>query len=188
MQIYYYAPPLLLVGGFIGFYLKSYLKVKAENRATHEDLKKLIEQTAALTQTTRDIEAKISGELWDKQKRWELKRDVLCQAVRELTQLEAALQNLDAVFSLPAHRSPGERSKSASEWEEISVRFDTTAELARVVCDDASLALLQAGQQIKETALKRIRGDSGALDKNLQRRMFVQRKVIDAIRKELRLD
>lgn len=61
---------LSLVGGWLGAYLGSYLKKKGENLATHEDIDKLVDQVRAVTQTTKEIEAKISNEVWDRQKRW----------------------------------------------------------------------------------------------------------------------
>jgi hypothetical protein len=65
-----------LLGILVG-YLTGYAKKKGENRAIHEDLGKLTDQVAAVTKTAKEIEAKISSDLWDRQKRWELKREVL---------------------------------------------------------------------------------------------------------------
>jgi hypothetical protein len=72
------------LGAGLGAYLGSYLKKKGENLATQEDIRKL-------TQATKEIEAKISTEMWDRQKRWELKRDVLFEAAKRLSELDDAL-------------------------------------------------------------------------------------------------
>jgi hypothetical protein len=91
-----------LIGAFIGSFLGSYLKKKGENLATHEDLDKLVEQVRAVTTTTKEIEAKISTDVWDRQKRWEMKREVLFEATRRLGAVE------DSLISLNAGR-PGDR-------------------------------------------------------------------------------
>jgi flagellar motor protein MotB len=72
------------LGAGLGAYLGSYLKKKGENLATQEDIRKL-------TQATKEIEAKISTETWDRQKRWELKRDILFEAAKRSSELDDAL-------------------------------------------------------------------------------------------------
>jgi predicted alpha/beta-fold hydrolase len=61
-----------LGGSFGGSYLGAYFKKKGENLATHEDIDKLVEQVGAVTKTTKEIEAKISDEVWDRQRKREL--------------------------------------------------------------------------------------------------------------------
>jgi len=43
------------------------------------------------TRVTNEIEAKISDEVWDRQKRWELKRDVLFEVARKLAAVDEKL-------------------------------------------------------------------------------------------------
>jgi hypothetical protein len=88
---------LVLNAAFIGvgIYLSSYLKKKAEHLATKEDFEQLRAQTAALTQTTKEIEARISNDVWDRQKRWELKREVLFSAMRKVATVFEALKSLE---------------------------------------------------------------------------------------------
>jgi hypothetical protein len=78
------------VAGGAGAYLGSYLKKKGENLATHEDLEKLVTQMTAVTTATKNIEARISDEVWQKQKRWEAKREAIFEVMRRLGELEAA--------------------------------------------------------------------------------------------------
>lgn len=54
-----------LLGSFGGAWLGAYFKKKGENYATHEDLGKLVKQMEAVTTATKQIEAKISDEVWD---------------------------------------------------------------------------------------------------------------------------
>ena len=96
--------PIALVLTFIlagaGAYLGSYLKKKGENLATQEDVDKLVSQMKAVTQATKDIEAKISTDVWDRQKRWELKRDALFDAVKELGGLETIVSTTISAYKL----------------------------------------------------------------------------------------
>src|SRR5580704_7576098 len=88
------------VSAGVGAYFGGYLKTKGENFATHEDIGKLVDQVRAVTTTTKEIEAKISNEVWDRQKRWELKYEVLFEGVRRLAAVEEALNRLHAVFKV----------------------------------------------------------------------------------------
>jgi hypothetical protein len=65
------------VAGGAGAYLGSYLKKKGENLATHEDIDKLVDQVKAVTKATKEIEAKISDDVWSRQKRWEVQQAAL---------------------------------------------------------------------------------------------------------------
>jgi hypothetical protein len=68
----------------VGAYLGAYLKKKGENLATHEDFERVLVEVETTTKATKAIEEKISDDFWSKQRRWELKRDVLLEAVRIL--------------------------------------------------------------------------------------------------------
>src|SRR5689334_21327172 len=89
-----------------GAYLGAYLRKKGENLATHEDIEKLNDQVRVVTTTAKKIEARISGELWNRQKRWELKREVLFEASRSLAAIDEAIIALDSM--LQVERKPDE--------------------------------------------------------------------------------
>jgi hypothetical protein len=78
-----------LASGFLGF-LAGYMKKKGETLATHEDIGKLVQQMSAVTKATKDIEAKISSDVWYRQKRWELKRDILLEGIKRIAALDEA--------------------------------------------------------------------------------------------------
>jgi hypothetical protein len=87
-----------LVSAFVGSYLAAYLKKKGENLATHEDISKLVDQVRAVTTATSEIEAKISDTVWDRQKRWELKRDVLIDIVTKTAAAKNTLVDLHSIY------------------------------------------------------------------------------------------
>lgn len=86
-----------LVCAGVGAYAGSYLKKKGENLATHEDLDKLIKQVEATTEATKAIETKISNEVWDRQKQWELTRDGALKLMEAHAQLEDANTEINRV-------------------------------------------------------------------------------------------
>jgi hypothetical protein len=93
---------IFLAGLFTQSFLPSYMKKKGENLATKEDIRDLAHQTALLTQTAKEIEAKISDASWDRQKRWELKRDQVFLMAVKMVALKSALANLHSVYSTEA--------------------------------------------------------------------------------------
>ena len=126
-------PLLILVLSFIGAgggaYFGAYLKKKGENVATHEDIGKLVEQMAAVTKTTKGIEAAISDDIWGRQRRWELKRDTILQAMDEISNIQGPLSALTAaavslrVADDESRRSAAqERMNTASQELQVAVK------------------------------------------------------------------
>jgi hypothetical protein len=74
----------LCVTTALGAYLGSYLKKKGENLATHEDIDKLVNQVSAVTAATKQIEARISNQTWQRERRAELQLKAI-DAVNILT-------------------------------------------------------------------------------------------------------
>ena len=183
-----------LGGSFGGAWFGAYLKKKGENFATHEDIDKLVDQVQAVTAATKEIEAKISGEMWDRQKRWELKRDVLFEATRRLADVEDGLLSLDSV--LQAERAehkenePGwaeTKHERITKWSKASSAFDETRLLVQMTCEKQTvLAFESFGQLVNQTAAK----ISPGKDWEVYRKTFPEREmklasVRDAVRKEL---
>jgi hypothetical protein len=83
-----------LLGVVLKPYLHGYSAKKGENLATHEDINKLVDQVSAVTQTAKEIESKISGELWNKQKHWEMKRDVIFEMSKNISGVDDALTTM----------------------------------------------------------------------------------------------
>jgi hypothetical protein len=116
-----------LVGLLIGF-LAGYLRKKGENLATHEDIDKLVGQVKVVTQATKEIEAKISSDVWDRQKRWEMKREVLFSAVTRITDADDALLSFASAFAqrqaLDNVALSEARTKSSGRWLDAWAKFD----------------------------------------------------------------
>ncbi|MGH9599460.1 MAG: hypothetical protein ACRD27_06320 [Terracidiphilus sp.] len=124
-----------------GAYLGAYLKRKGENLATKQDI-------GELTKTTEEIKAKISDDVWDRQKQWEMRRDAILEANRAMHELDTALARFDSAhrssgkggISIPPELTFPDRLKKAERCEACRVDFRR----AKFVTD------LVAGEEIKD--------------------------------------
>src|SRR5437764_10010469 len=83
--------PLTVVGAGLGAYFGAYLKKKGEDRATQEALTDLVRQVEATTAATQAIEAKFSNQVWDRQRQWEMKKEVLFEVSGRMGELDDTL-------------------------------------------------------------------------------------------------
>ena len=183
----------ILVGMLVGF-LAGYAKRKGENRAIHEDIDKLVDQVRAVTLATREIEAKISNDVWNRQKRWELKRDVLFEAAKRVAEVDEALVSLD--WTLQVEQKLDDPVfiqsvyKKTKKWGDASAGFDEARLLVAIVChketieamDDFGLFVGQIATEITKNRDAEIRKKSAG---ELALKLFAARA---AIRKELEMD
>jgi hypothetical protein len=130
---------VLAVG--LGGYLAGYLKKKGETRAIHENLERLVEELSATTKATKEIEARISHETWDRQKRWELKREVLFDATKKTF----AVQNLFAKLPLLIGRT----REDVAKLEAAVDKFEQAVATVEIVCDEtATVAFLRLRSRV----------------------------------------
>jgi hypothetical protein len=177
-------------GGFLG----SYLKKKGENLATHEDINKLVDQVSAVTTATKEIEAKISGDVWDRQKRWELKRDALFDLTKKIAAVRDALFNMNITYT---HRSDkGNETLIAEQMSESSQKcwvaessFDQAALLVNLVCGEAVNRQLHIFAGIMRRSAKEIsRQETDAANKSLKE-LWTQATIVTvAMRREIGID
>lgn len=138
-----------LVGA--GIYLSAYLTKKAEGLATKEEFKDLKEQTAELTRTTKKIEAEINNDLWNRQKQWEMKREVIFDMSKQVSAVDDALTSLHSTHKYyRALAQSGEVvdglakgeafSNVMRNWGKAADAYDSAVALMSIVC---SLELCQ---------------------------------------------
>jgi tRNA-dihydrouridine synthase len=138
-------------------YFGAYLRKKGENLATHEDLSSLVKQVEAVTQTTKTIEYAISNDVWDRQKRWEMKRDTLMAAVDALGRAREDLMKLIAAFKFAERKGPQfaeETTKNkiecANAFNDSIDQFDEKRHIAMLVCKKSTLeALAKSSKEIR---------------------------------------
>lgn len=194
---YFFIAVMSLIGGWIGSFLGAYLKKKGENLATHEDVDKLVAQVAAVTQTTKEIESKISSEVWNRQKRWELKREVLFEGVQRLSDSEDALSSLHAVFQVEHNDPEGEnvpswyeeKSERLKRWRDASAEFDETRVKVSIACGMETVrTFYEFGSLMNVTSGALIKNGAEAYAKSqpdIAKKSFA---VMAAVRKELGID
>jgi len=183
-----------LIGAFVGSFLGAYLKKKGENLATHEDLDKLVEQVRAVTTTTKEIEAKISTDVWDRQKQWELKRDVVFELTKRVAASFAALRQLDNFLQTevahPEHKDlpswKKDRIDANSKWFENAQALNESQSLAALACDKAVLEAINTYQHLTTTVAAKInKGDDKTFGESLSKIIELRGVIEGVIRKEL---
>ncbi len=193
-----------LLGVVFRPYFTGYATKKGENLATHEDIDKLVDQVKAVTEATKKIEVEISSGVWDKQKRWEMKREVFFEAARKISEIDDAMLSNSVVLKEDRSKQKEwkERSPSMEEqlswgqtkherlmrWSKASSEFDVSRAFVLIVCSkEASQAFSELGAYVNNLAAQMIQNpdayDSGRLE--LFKKILLAQK---AIRKELEVD
>jgi DNA helicase IV len=119
------------------FWVRIYER-RARTWPRHEDIDKLVDQVRAVTKATKEIEAKISDEAWDRQKRFEIRKEVLFDAVKRLSEAENALLSLAMVFKAQREKGQAVTGEAVSvrldRWLQASEALDETRLLVGIVC------------------------------------------------------
>lgn len=178
-----------------GAYLGSYLKRKGENLATHEDVGKLVEQMSAVTKATKEIEAAISDDIWDRQKRWELRREVLFETAKKIAAVRAALFNMSVVYSLGEKEGKDDPARQAfkNEASEKVLKagrdFDQAILLAELACGKQVTRLLIAHAGLTRRVAREISsGESDAFEKRTKELLAQEDAITAAMREEIGVD
>ena len=188
---------LISAGG--GAYLGSYLKKKGENLATHEDIDKLVDQVAAVTVATKTIESKISNDVWERQRKWDLKREALFELMKAITTLANALGKFDATFRALRDIAPHEpqnadlwakrRSEAIASYNSANTEFENATMLAYLTCGSEISKVIDTMKLMNDESLRQLlKGDFTSYDKNLPKSFVALNELKREIRKELRID
>jgi len=180
-------PLLSFTTAGVGAYVGSYLKKRAENLATKDDFDDLKSQTAALTQTTKEIEAKIDNQVWDRQRQWELTRDGAIRLMEAQGRLEQAHRAIDRA----SERFAPVLDAQAAETEWIAAQHGVLDAIGflRFACWSDEVAYALTDYQVE---LDFIYGPPkyGLVHEIAAKRMALDGKFLklrNALRKELRL-
>lgn len=181
-----------------GTYFGAYLKKKGENLATHEDIKQVIEQVRTVTTVTKEIESKISNDVWDRQKRWELKREVLFETTKRLAATDDVLLTLYSLRQIEEkeHKDPNDpawvstRHDAIAKWSTVSAALSQARELVGIVCELETVRAVNSVGVYAENLAHELAngGESAVFSKTQAERFKLLSDARSAIRKELRVD
>lgn len=197
LELWKFAFVVLCAG--IGAYLGSYLKRKGENLATHEDVGNLVEQVSAVTTATKKIEATISDDVWGRQKRWELRREVLFETTKRIAAVRAALFNMSVNYSLRKKEDKDDPTRQAflvNQENEASEKaleaardFEQAIFLTKLVCGKQVTKLLIDYAELTRRIAKEIsKGESDAFKNRFKELLTQEDAITAAMRKEVGVD
>ena len=179
------------LGGIFATYFKAYSAKKGENLATHEDINKVLDEVRAVTTTTREIEAKISGDLWNRQKEWELKRDVLFAAAKRLPEISNELIELDTFHKVDKREMSEEswttlQNKYISNWRTAIKAFEEVCSLIQISCSrETMIAFSELANLLRSSAANIVNGDGKIYESTAKERARMLATAKTAIRQEL---
>lgn len=151
----------------------------------------------AVTTTTKEIEAKIAGDVWDRQKRWELKRDVLFEATKRLADVEDGLLSLDSVLQIERRsrkevslHGQNQNTQRIMKWSTASAAFNESRLLVNMTCEKNTIVAFEASGRLVNVIAAKI---SPGKDWEIYRKSLPEREkervaVRAAVRKELGID
>ncbi|HWY58608.1 MAG TPA: hypothetical protein VNZ03_29355 [Terriglobales bacterium] len=179
-----------------GAFLGSYLKRKGENLATHEDIGNVLEEVRAVTTATKEIEAQISNDVWDRQKQWELKREALFEATKRIALIIDKLGTLQAFYlsekKSVEEGSPRRREKELEvlgEWQRAANSLDQATFLVNLVCGQAlRRSLLDFVSFARKLSVEITGGDVEAFNTSLKDLLTKSNAITAAMRQELRVE
>ncbi|MGC2163742.1 MAG: hypothetical protein WA634_17675 [Silvibacterium sp.] len=136
---------LALIGSWFGGFFGTYFKKKGENLATKEDFNDLKEQTRQLRETTKEIESKIDDQIWNRQRQWELKRDILIEFARTISNFEQAVMKISTKIENRSNSIYEAKvfSDALAGWNEASSRFERDSFVAELVVSIKTRLALQ---------------------------------------------
>jgi methionine salvage enolase-phosphatase E1 len=120
-----------LVSLFWKPWASAYAGEKAKNIARKEDLDKILAEVRAVTVATNEIEAKISGELWDRQMHWTQKKDVYGDLVSNVNELMDAYTEL-YTYVLGSQTEPKLLSQASAKIRAGYEKYYRSCGLARI--------------------------------------------------------
>jgi len=80
----------------------AYAGEKGKNFARKEDLDIILAEVRAVTITQKEIESKLSGDLWDRQMHWNQKRDLYVELLDTILNMTLAVGSIPTIVKLRA--------------------------------------------------------------------------------------
>jgi hypothetical protein len=142
----------LLVTAALGAYLGSYLKKKGENFATHEDIQKLVDQV----RETERVKAEIADRMWDRQRRWDAKKDLYMEIYSSIHKLH------DLLIEVGVFRGGGDQPRLEESMNQLKSDFDKfnrVGFVAPLFFSDAALVSIMNITELAARWMTIVKGD-----------------------------
>jgi hypothetical protein len=132
----------LIVGAALAAYFGAYFKRRGEDKAMNDGFKEVLRQARETTDATKRIEARITDEMWDRQKRWEMKRDFIFGAANSVGKMHGQIVELDSAYKTERRMNATDREQSdltarvGKQWTDAMIELGNVMTLSSVVCGD----------------------------------------------------
>jgi hypothetical protein len=181
-------PTLSLLGGLIGGVLGSFFSKRGEIRAIQRDLHLVLEQNRAMTQVQEEIRARISTDMWARQRKWEVKREVIFEALKELGSLQTVATVLVTTYRLTTGQerlSEIDKTRKAAkdDFMQAMVALRRWRVLTYVVCGDEARIKFAEVQKIASLVGSSALDESGNVEIGALNN--VVNELVEIIRREL---
>jgi hypothetical protein len=148
----------------------------------------------AVTQATKEIESKISNEMWDRQKQWEIKKDAIFDAMKEMGRVENSLIELMARYiafksEIVAEDERQARVDAGTRFQQALMSLNRANVLLALVCSDEVRNKISVIVGIGTNVRKHLStNDVNEANKRTQELMDALSELTFMIRAELRID
>ena len=191
--IAFYSILAFVVGLFSSAFLPGNMREKGKNLATKEDIKELARQTGILTQTAKEIEARIAVSVWSKQERWDIQKTALLDSLKELATAEIFLVRLVQTFVDTKDRPQGwetRRREANEKYAERINNFWRTQLAIEIVCGKEIGSHFQEIDTIFDRVRKGLKqGDFDDIwNTQYPELLIAKRQLRETVRRRLELD
>ena len=138
---------VIVVGWLVRSWIPKYLKKKAENFATKEDFKELLELEKTTTREIEFIKGQISTGAWIDQRRWDLKRELYSKLLEVFHELRKTTATVATTYSPEQDKEFIERNKDF---------YDGQKKKQRELLDEAGRLTAVAALVVDEKAINAI--------------------------------
>ena len=128
-------------------WVNAYAGERGKNLARKADLDLILAEVRDVTETQKQIETKLSGDLWDRQNQWNHKRDTYARLLEAGQKIQDAANGL---LALLPHRIAGDATTSAYATELVNKRLNELNSAHSELMHATSLAAIFACPECHE--------------------------------------
>ncbi len=167
----------------------AYAGERAKLLAQFHNLDKLVEQTEKLTATTEAIKARVSDEVWDRQRRWNFKRDLYVRLLEAFGECSMSFYEWKGAWE--THRKNPTNAEFVKALQECQARYRTrVAALIRALAVAPLVASAQALDEIRKlaTAVSPINANSPTLEVDMEKQSATYITTVPLLQQAAKVD